>query len=151
LLAGLVDGVEGVVGIYWGSAGATHEPNFFRSVALDPDSVWAMLWSGVSIHDDGKRVSLASLGMTQLGLPELELTAPREQGNDASSFFFDLLSMVAQSGQPIPEGETVGRSERERLPVRYQPSSVDPESVVWRVDLPESGLMARMWRRFTSP
>ncbi len=136
MLAALIDAVDGVVGVYWGSAGATHAPDFFRQVALDGESLPIMLWNGVSIAGDEDQLSLLSLGMDQLGLPDLKLDAPRHQGNDALGFFFDLLAYVARRGEPIPEGETVGRNDEEKLRVRYEPSPVDPEADVACVDLP---------------
>ena len=65
------------VGVYWGNAGATHDSEFFTSVASDQGVIpRIMLWSGVSIdrEKDG-RLSLLSLGMEQLNLPNLLLVA----------------------------------------------------------------------------
>lgn len=136
MLAAIIDAVDGVVGVYWGAAGATHDPKFFRQVALDGDSLPIMLWNGVSIAGDDDQLSLLSLGMDQLGLPDLKLEASRHQGNDALGFFFDLLAYLARRGVAIPEGETVGRNAEEKLPVRYEPSPVDPEADVICVELP---------------
>ena len=104
------------VGVYWGNAGATHDPKFVIHTAAEQGIVpRMMLWTGVSIaHDGESRVSLLSLGMKQ---------------------FFDLLAYVADRGKPLPEGDTVGHSEGERLPVRYVPSPTEPSERVWRVDL----------------
>ena len=125
------------VGIYWGDAGATHDPKFFLATARDADVVpRMMLWTGVSLarEADG-RLSLLSLGMKQLNLPDLLLIAPKSAGNLALETFFDLLSYVATRGKPLPEGDTVGRSANEKLPVRYVPSPLDPKTKVWRVEL----------------
>lgn len=124
----------GAVGVYEGNAGATHHPEFYVSVAADV-AVPAMLWNGVSLVRDGDRVELLSLGMAQLGLPDLLLVAPAAEGNEALAFFFDLLGYVAGRGAPIPDGETVGRDADEKLAVRYVPSPLDEAVEVARISM----------------
>jgi len=126
------------VGVYWGNAGATHDSEFFVSVASDLGVVpRMMLWSGVSIarEDDG-RLSLLSLGMEQLNLPDLLLVAGEASASVALETMFDLLAYVARREEALPEGHTVGRTAEERLPVHYVPSPADPAKKVWRVELP---------------
>jgi hypothetical protein len=48
---------------------------------------------------------------------------------------FDLLGYVASIGKPLPDGDTVGRTADERLPVSYVPSPLDSSKKVWRVEL----------------
>jgi hypothetical protein len=136
-LLAAVSKASGAVGIYWGNAGATHDPAFFASVAKEVGAgSRMMLWTGVSVarESDG-RLSLLSLGMEQLDLPDLLLIAPRSMnGTEALGSFFDFLSYVAERGTPIPEGETVGRTADERLRVHYVPSPSDGSKQVWRVE-----------------
>ncbi len=40
--------------------------------------------------------------------------------------FFDLLGYVAERGEHFPEGDTVGRTADEKLPVHYVSSPIDP-------------------------
>lgn len=136
VLAAVAD-ASPTVGIYWGDAGATHDPKFFLTTARDADVVpRMMLWTGVSLAREGDgRLSLLSLGMKQLNLPDLLLIAPKSAGNSALETFFDLLSYVASRGKALPEGDTVGRTPNEKLPVRYVPSPLDPKRKVWRVEL----------------
>jgi len=125
------------VGVYCGNAGATHDPKFFRELAREHDGPSRlMLWSGVSIarEDDG-RFSLLSLGMKQLELPDLLLVAPNGKADEALPMFYDLLAYVVSRGRPLPDGDTVGRTAAEKLPVHYVPSPVDPKVKVWRVEL----------------
>jgi len=126
------------VGVYWGNAGATHDPDFFTSIASDQGVVpRMMLWSGVSIarEKDG-RLSLLSLGMKQLNLPDLLLIGGQSGGNAALGVMFDLLAYVADRGEALPDGDTVGRSAHEKLHVRYVSSPLDSTKKVWRVELP---------------
>ena len=124
------------VGIYWGDAGATHDPKFFRDIAKERTTLSRLaLWTGFSIAREGPRLSLLSLGMKQFDLPDLLLVAPLAKSQDAIPFMFDLLGMAIEGGKPLPEGDTVGRTATEKLPVHYVPSPVDPKAKVWRVEL----------------
>jgi hypothetical protein len=136
-LLGAVSKTSNAVGVYWGDAGATHDAKFLMSIAQerDPDSR-IMLWTGVSVgrEADG-RLSLLSLGMNQLNLPDLLLIAQKSDGNEALGTFFDFLGYVRKLGKPLPEGDTIGRTADERLPIRYEPSPIDPSKKVWRVEI----------------
>jgi len=126
------------VGVYWGNAGATHDSEFFMSVASDQGvAPRMMLWSGVSIaREKNGRLSLLSLGMEQLDLPNLLLIAGEGSKSVAIETMYDLLGYVAKRGEPLPEGDTVGRTNDERLTVHYVKSPVDSKKKVWRVELP---------------
>jgi len=136
LLAGVIEGVDSVLGIYWGEAHATHDPDFFRDMAMADDILPVHLWNGVSIAANDEHVSLLSLGMKQLGQPNLKLTGPRAEGNQLVGYFFNLLEYAAKRGAAVAHGETVGRSAEETLVVRHEPSPVAEDEMVWCVDLP---------------
>jgi hypothetical protein len=78
---------------------------------------------------------LLSVGMKQLGLPDLLLEAP-EADAQVLEFFYDLLAYVTRRGKKLPEDDKVGRTEKERLKVRYMKSPIDPSAEVWTVRLP---------------
>jgi hypothetical protein len=142
LVAAVTKAAQGL-GVYWGDARATHPAEDFVAIA---ESRWGplsmMLWSGVSeASDDANpdRMSLLSLGMSQLDLPDLELTVPRSADKGATvTWFFQLLDHMVQRGAPFPEGDTVGRTKQEHLKVRYvrSPADPDPNKKVLRVDVP---------------
>lgn len=126
------------VGVYWGNASATHDSEFFISIAQDQGIVPRItLWTGVSVarERDG-RLSMLSLGMKQVALPDLLLVAGPESESVALETMFDLLGYVADRGEPIPEGETVGRTADQRIPVHYVNSPLAAKAKVWRVELP---------------
>ena len=125
------------VGIYWGPASATHDPKFFLETAREPDvDLRIMLWIGVSMarEVDG-RLSLLSLGMDQLNLPDLLLIAPKSAGNSALEAFLNFLTYVANRGKPLPDGDTIGRSATEKFRVQYVLSPLDQKTKVWRVEI----------------
>lgn len=125
------------VAVYDGQAGATHDACFYVEVfeAID-DQLALMIWTGISVaSEEGRRVSLLTLGMQQLGLPNLLLSAPKRKMGEALGFAFDLLAYQVKRGGPIPEGETVGRSASEKLKVRYVASPIRAGERVARVEL----------------
>src|SRR5688572_24295923 len=104
LLATVTD-VSGAVGVYWGKAGATHNPRFFISTAENREvTLRVALWTGVSLarEADG-RLSMLSLGMRQLDLPDLLLIAPKSADDSTMETFFNLLAYSAENGKPLPE------------------------------------------------
>lgn len=124
------------VGVYIGDAGATHEPAFFVDAVRKAEHPM-IVWTGVSMATDGPdRASLLSHGMDQFGLPEILIGTSKPGWPDALAYLFDLSLYIAQRGEAIPDGDTVGRSADEKLPVRYVPSPVDASTQVLRVDMP---------------
>jgi hypothetical protein len=136
-LVAAVAHASSAVGIYCGNAGATHDPKFFEEIAREKDTASRLvLWNGVSIAraPDG-RLSVMSLGMGQLDLPDLLLIVPSAKSDEALGMAFDLLGYVVRAGKAVPEGDTVGRNASEHLPVHYVASPVDAKVKVWRVEL----------------
>jgi hypothetical protein len=133
---GAIAQAAGAVGIYWGDARATHPTDFFVD-ALGQESLPVVLWTGISVATDGdERVSLLSLGLPgQLGLDDLMVTAPRADAEEALGFFLDLIAYAARRGATVPDGETVGRNEHDRIPVQVEASPIDPDKQIWRIDL----------------
>lgn len=123
-------------GIYEGNACATHPTPFYIDVART-NELPVMLWTGVSIASEGPdRFGLLTLGMGQFELPNLLLSGPNADANELIGFAFDLLAYLIRRGEPIAEGETIGRSEEERFTVRYVPSPIVEGEQVARVDIP---------------
>jgi len=142
-LTAAVVAASAAVGVYWGDAHATHEPEFFVKVARALDILPIMLWTGVAVDPAGEHgVRVLSTSMHRLGLPELMLIAPavhvREAGAPWLDFFFGLLAHFAYIGRAPATGELVGRTHEEQLPVGYQPSPLRPNEQVWTVHIPES-------------
>ncbi|MFO1030739.1 MAG: hypothetical protein U1F60_06660 [Planctomycetota bacterium] len=67
--------------------------------------------------------------------PELLVSAPANQLEDALSFLFVVVGYLAHRGEAIATGETVGRSATEKYVVNYVPSPLDPAKRVMRVDM----------------
>ncbi|MEW6432774.1 MAG: DUF4261 domain-containing protein [Myxococcota bacterium] len=132
------------VGVYWSEGHATHHPELF--IELAGSDLPLPLWVGVSLAATKKGVELLSIGMKQLGLPDLLVTAPEMNAN-VLEFFYDLLAHVTRRGEALPEGDTVGRSEHEHFAVTYVPSPVEPDVKVWRVQLDGGAKVAATRKR----
>jgi hypothetical protein len=122
--------------LYWGNASATHPADFFLQIAAG-DELPIALWSGVSLAStaDGRH-SFLSLGMSQLMLPDLLLTAPLEEANEGLQFFLQTLNETVVEGEAPDDGSAAGRTPGERLLVRHEPNPLDATQTVFVIDLP---------------
>jgi len=109
------------VGVYWGAGSVAHAARFFL-LTVENLAVPLPAWTGVSVAEGSGRVRFLSTGMSQFSLPELMVTAPAAHGRASLAYFFELLSHVVKRGEAFASGDTVGRSERESVPVIYEPS-----------------------------
>lgn len=125
------------VAVYEGAAGATHDAAFYVDVARG-DDLPVQLWTGVRVTTTGASVELLTLGLGALQLPDLLVSAPANQREDALSFLFVVVGYLAHRGEAIAAGETVGRSATEKCVVTYVPSPLDPAERVMRVDMARS-------------
>jgi len=118
-------------------AGCVAHPAEYVLDAVEGGMPLTPLWCGVSIArvGDGERVSALTRGLQQLGLKEFEVVGSGEDLGSLLSRVLDLASYVADRGRDIPDGDTIGQDEDERLEVRYAPSPVDPSQTVCRVEL----------------
>jgi len=123
--------------VYWGNGGATHPADFVLSVAEDHSPFpRVFLWNGLSRgSEDGEKISFLSRGMSQLGLPDLYMIAPMERAGDEVQRFYSYLAYLAERGEAIPDGDTIGSSDEERIRVRYIDSPADDGSVVWSIEV----------------
>jgi hypothetical protein len=123
------------VGVYVGNGGVTHPADFYIDVVGDEaDAIVA--WSGVSFGRSGERFSFLSTGMRQLGLPDVELSFQSTEPADALAALYDIMLYVARRGTALPEGDTVGQTDDQRVQVHYVASPVDPAIKVMRLDYP---------------
>lgn len=123
------------LGVYWGEGGATHHPEFVVNIAHS--ELPLPIWVGVSMARGKDGTELLSVGMHQLELPDLLLVAPHADA-EVLEFFYDLLAYVTRRGKRLPEDDTVGRTEKERLKVRYVKSPIDADAEVWSVRIPSA-------------
>ncbi len=124
--------------VLWTSAGAVHEPGAFVEVVrrIEPEHLPVELWVAFALADDAEHVIVETRGLAAFGLSELEVVAGPGQGQEAYGFAFNVAHYLLQSGASVSEGETIGMSQRQRIPARYRPSRSDPGRTVLRLQLP---------------
>lgn len=120
--------------VYWGEGIVTHPTDFFVEAAVDNP---LLAWNGISFAQEANdRVSVLSLGMAQLGLPDLMVEADADQLAGVFEFFLDILAYVYNRGQPIAHGETLGRTQDEKLRVQHKPSPAIEDQTCMFVSFP---------------
>jgi hypothetical protein len=86
--------------------------------------------------EPGDRMSFLTHGLRRYGREELFVSCP-VRGKGALGFVYALARwMLADSEKQFPTGDTVGRTEDEKIRIQRMPSPIDPEQTVIRLDLP---------------
>lgn len=124
-------------GIYWGGGALVHDPNAFvkEAESVSTASLPLQLWIDFRLgqnEDDSLR--LFTTGMALFDQKEIEMPRTTKKPNDVLDFAYAIADYVLTSGKTIQAGETVGRSEDEKVPVTYGPSMWDPETSVMILD-----------------
>lgn len=124
------------LGVYDGAAGATYSADFYLD-QVQRDEVPVAIISGISVaNEDNDRLSVLTLGLRQLRILELLVEMPRADWDDGMNFVINLVSYVITRGQQIPDGDTVGYSDTQRLRVTYRTSPLEQKEQVAFLALP---------------
>lgn len=125
----------GAVGVYDGNAGATHLAPLYID-AIRNDELPSVLVTGVSLaKDSDTKVSALTKGLQRLDLCEFLVTIPISSLEADIGYLFDLVEYVVKRRNQLGDGETIGRTQEERIRVKYCPSPVDPTLQVATLDL----------------
>jgi hypothetical protein len=112
-------------GIYWGAGTVVHEPIAFQeqSAELSPDNLAPHLWVDMRLeqNEDGS-LRYFTTGMESFGCLEIEIDRSRRQPQEILDFCYGIVSYVLTSGATIRDGETIGRSAKEKIKVYHKPS-----------------------------
>lgn len=118
------------IGIYDGNAGATHLADFYIG-ALQEEPLPSYLITGLSLaRESTDRASVLTRGLRRLGLQEFMVTMPIDDLDEGLSYLFDLVGYVVGRKAQFMDGETVGRTAEERIPVVCAPSPFDEKEQV---------------------
>ncbi len=112
-------------GVYWGSGTVVHSPKLFCDLAevASPDDFMPQLWIDMRIWGDEKhRVYFATTGMAAFGLLEIEVDGAKWDPSELAEFCGNIATYVIKRGESIPDGNTLGRSAKEKIKVRHAPS-----------------------------
>ena len=101
--------------------GAVFEPGFYRDFAAlmegDAIPVFNLVWFG--IYKNGNQIGVYTYGMKKFGKDEMEVYVDHQDAdlNDVREFLSDMVSYVLEEDVILNDGETIGFSEEQKLPI----------------------------------
>ena len=124
-------------GIYWGGGTLVHEPQVFIGQAKDISlgNLPLHLWIDFRLeqNEDGS-CRLFTTGMKVFDKMEIEIPHSTKAPAEILNLAHAIAEYVLTSEKMIREGETIGRSESEKVKVSYAPSICDSEITAMRLD-----------------
>jgi hypothetical protein len=118
-------------GIYWAEGTLVHEPQAFadQAAALTLGDIEPQLWVDLQLEqNDDDSYRFFTTGLSSLNRPELEVDRSRKDPQEILQFCYAIICYLLNSGQEIKAGETIGRTEQEKVNVAFAPS-------MWNRDL----------------
>lgn len=141
LLTSLVAAVAAssdAVGVYWAASGLVQPPEAFVSYCQEGDEelLPLNLWIDFRLleGDDGA-YSLATTGLEDFGLSEIEVPPSRHTPELVLERAFKMAHYLLENGPILEDGETVELSDDEKLVVHFGPSMWDPSLSVLRLEI----------------
>jgi len=124
-------------GIYWGGGALIHEPQAFVEQAkqLSPDDLPLYLWIDFRMEqNDAESIRLYTTGMKVFDQKEIEIPRSTKSAAEILDFAYSIAAYVLTSDKTIQDGETIGRTEEEKVQVTFAPSMWDAETTVMQLD-----------------
>jgi uncharacterized protein DUF4261 len=118
-----------VIGIVWGDVGLVHSREEFvkRSDEASRELLPLELWIGFhGIESSPGKLSLATDGMREFDLPEIEVRDSTARPDDVYALVFNAAHYLFDHGPVLEDGHTFGLNEKQRIAVKRVPSSTDP-------------------------
>lgn len=137
-LAAGVSAMADAVGVYWGAGGVVQSARAFAGIAglMSRESLPLPLWLGIHGREesDGGQ-TLWTRGLAAFDFMELEIVGSRAEPDLIYERALDVAHYLLDHGPVLGDGDTIGVTADERLLVRHLPSVVEPERMVYRVEL----------------
>lgn len=137
-LAASVVATSDCAGIYWGGGTVVHPPQMFIDQAREAtrDSLPLNLWIDFRIQRmDGGTCRLLTTGMEEFGKMELEIAPASMRPSEMLELGYGIAAYVLTSGADIRDGHTIGRSETEKIRIRFARSMWDRPGRVMRLEM----------------
>lgn len=103
------------------SDGAVYEPGFYlesKEILKDYElPILNLVWFG--IYQTNEKIGIYTYGMQKFGKEEMEVYVEKETSklNELRAFVFDMVSYVLIQNITLHDGETIGFSEDQKLPI----------------------------------
>lgn len=111
------------------TAGTVMEPNVYKEYAKDAiaDGMFPILdlvFFGIYSNDNGKTISGYTFGLQNFNKNEIEVLDSQHSASEVFEFLIDIASYVVESDAILKDGETIGFSEEQKLPITKSKSRV---------------------------
>lgn len=130
--------VTNPVGLVWGPSGQVHNPVDFAVMAgrMSRDDLPLHLWIDfrVTQRDDDEGFALFTTGLEPLGHRELEVPRYAGEAQELAGAVYNVAHYVLEKGPVLKDGEAVGLPGGGQVNVRYEPSMIDEEQEVIRLE-----------------
>lgn len=111
------------------TAGTVMEPNVYKEYAKAAiaDGMFPILdlvFFGIYSNDNGKTISGYTFGLQNFGKDEIEVIDSQHSASEIFDFLMDIAGYVIESDAILKNGETIGFSEEQKLPITKSKSRV---------------------------
>lgn len=120
----------GALGVY--TTGTVHAADFYREVAdvIREGELPLLDWVHFGLYRTKKGMSAYTYGMKVFGKDEMEILDSSAQPAELREMLFDFAYYVLDSGVTLKDGETIGFTAEQKLPISRSPGvSVDGDSL----------------------
>jgi hypothetical protein len=148
VVASVLEGCEGALGVYWGDATMLIRKDVFREIAVEtlPEPP-LILWVDFRVGPvAGGKSAGFTVGMNALDLMELESEAANEPPAEFRDRLMSIAGYLLENGLVIKDGDTVGESPTEKIRASYGKSSFGHEEAVIRLQF-EAAAKKSFWKR----
>ncbi len=130
---------KNALGVY--TSGTVFEPAFYHDAArmMQDGSLPILNWIYFGLYQGKEGISGYTYGMTLLGKEEIEVLEANTSPSDLRNFLVDIAYYVLSSDVTLHDGETIGFSEDQKLPIsRSEGVAVDGYSL--KIGYPNDGV-----------
>ena len=124
-------------GIYWGGGTLVHDPQVFieqaKTISFGDPPLHLWIAFRVEQNEDGSG-RLFTTGMNRFDQKEIEIPQSTKPPTELLEFAHAIAKYAITNSKTIQDGETVGRSESEKVAVSYAPSMWDSSITVMKLD-----------------
>jgi hypothetical protein len=113
------------IGVYWGAGTVVSSKEVFMEKInnMDIDNLPFELWIDLRLQrTKSGGCQFFTTGMKSFGHREIEIRDSKMNGNDISSFMYNIIAYLLEKGPVIKDGDTIGGDENEKIKVRYDKS-----------------------------
>lgn len=107
------------IGVY--TSGTVFQPEFYIEVAEmmkdDEEALPVLDWIYLGLYRNDSGNNVYTYGMTTFGKDEMEILGSQQELAELQGFMFEIASYVIDSDVTLQDGETIGVSEEQKLPI----------------------------------